>query len=103
MFCRKLTGVFQVQGLLSSSPCCSACSAILIVIFAVVETHLSLAIELVAPKRILVSASHLAAFLPRSDRNSFEFHVALWTQAVAGKSASEAGLVVLPYISGSVC
>ncbi len=31
------------------------------------------------------------------------FHLALWFQAVAGKSASEAGLGLLPGILGSVC
>lgn len=84
-----------------------AASVILFVIFGIVETHPSIANEPFAPKRILANTSLLAAYLTNffgiASGMCMMFHLALWFQAVAGKSASEAGLGLLPGILGSVC
>ncbi|KLO12362.1 MFS general substrate transporter [Schizopora paradoxa] len=82
-------------------------SAVLFAFFGFVEMHPAVANEPIAPKRVMINSSHVASFLANFFREAclmaLVFFMALWFQAVAGKSASEAGLGLLPGIIGSVC
>lgn len=81
------------------------CSFVLFfVVFAYVETKV--ASEPFAPKRIVASKSLIAAYLANlftvAAAMAMIFHLSLYLQAVQRKSASEAGLWLVPSILGGV-
>ena len=83
-----------------------AISVVFFILFGVVETHPAVAKEPFAPKRILSNTSLLSAYLANffglACAMSLVFHLALYFQAVANKSAAQAGLGLLPAIVGGV-
>jgi hypothetical protein len=82
----------------------SVAFGVLFLIFGVIE--LKLASEPFAPKRIIFNrsliASYFVNFFAMGSGLSMLFHVSLYFQAVQRKTASEAGLWLLPSIVGSV-
>jgi len=81
-----------------------AASLFLSVLFAF--TEVTLASEPFAPRRIILNrsltASYLVNFFGMASALSLFFHVSLYIQAVHGKTATEAGLWLLPSIAGGV-
>ena len=81
-------------------------SAATFILFGLVETHPSVAREPFAPKRIIAHRSLAAAYLCNlfgfASSMCTVFHAALYFQAVAGRSAAQAGLGLLPAILGGV-
>lgn len=83
---------------------CLVASAVLFVLFVFIEVEL--AAEPIAPKRIVVNRSLLASYLT----NFFSagtgvvqaFMITLYFQAVRGRTASEAGVVLIPSITAAV-
>ena len=69
-------------------------------------TEMMFAKEPFAPKRIIVNrsliASYLVNFFGIASAFTTIFHVALYLQAVQGKTASEAGLWLIFYVAGGV-
>ncbi|KAF9456713.1 MFS general substrate transporter [Collybia nuda] len=78
--------------------------AVFAVLFGVIEMRL--AREPLAPKRIIVNSSLIASYLVNlfgvAAQMSMLFHVSLYLQAVERKSASEAGLWLIPSVVGSL-
>ena len=74
--------------------------------FGIVETHPAVAREPFLPRRIITDTSLLAAYLCNlfglASSMCLIFHVTLYFQAVAGKSAAHAGLGLLPAVFGGV-
>lgn len=81
-------------------------SAVMFVLFGLVEMHPALAREPFAPKRIIVhqslSAAYLCNLLGIASAMCTIFHIALYFQAVAGRTAAQSGLALLPPIFGGV-
>jgi predicted MFS family arabinose efflux permease len=79
-------------------------SLVLSVLFAFIEV--TLASEPFAPRRIILNRSltpsYLVNFFGMASALSLFFHVSLYLQAVHGKTATEAGLWLLPSIAGGV-
>lgn len=81
-------------------------SAVALLLFAFAEMHPSVAREPFAPKRIIahrsLAAAYLCNFFGFGSSMCTIFNIALYFQAVAGRSASQAGFGLLPAIFGGV-
>lgn len=81
-------------------------SFVALLLFAFAEMHPSVAREPFAPKRIIahrsLAAAYLCNFFGFGSSMCTIFNIALYFQAVAGRSASQAGFGLLPAIFGGV-
>lgn len=81
-------------------------SAVALLLFGFAEMHPSVAREPFAPKRIIahrsLAAAYLCNFFGFGSSMCTIFNIALYFQAVAGRSASQAGFGLLPAIFGGV-